>query len=139
MLKKEIREVLIQILFFLLAVFLMTWIMTNFIEGPFFEIMFPMYQVGLLMWALLMGNFIFSLDREQRGMEYLLSLPYSRLQLLGIKILPRLGGLLIFYAGYLILKNSISIPAEVFTPTVLLLLYFPLFIMAFSASYLHCH
>ena len=134
MLKKEICVVLVQAVFSLGAVFLMTWIMTNFIEEPFFEIMFPMFQVGLLMWALIMGNFTFSLDREQRGMEYLLSLPYSRLQLLGIKILPRLGGLLIFYTGYLILKNSISIPAEVFTPTVLLLLYFPLFILAFSAS-----
>jgi hypothetical protein len=39
-------------------------------------------------------------------MEYLLSLPYSRYQVVGIKILPRLAAVLLFYAVFTILYTS---------------------------------
>ena len=96
MLKKEISETLKQSVFFIAAALLIPGICLIFINQTYLEIFFPCFQFGLFFWALLMGNFIFSLDRGQRGIEYLLSLPFSRLQIIGMKVLPRISALIIF-------------------------------------------
>jgi len=134
MLNKEFKEVLKQYLYLILVMILLPAVLKIFIQQSYFEIFFPLFQVGLLFWALLMGNFIFSLDRAQRGMEYLLSLPYSRLQLIGLKFLPRLGAVLIFFMLHLLIysyggSNAAAISLFSFT-----LLYFSLFLIAFSFS-----
>jgi hypothetical protein len=48
-----------------------------------------------------MGMSVFLLDKKQRAEDYVLSLPYSRLRLLGIKVLPRLTAVVIFYLIFL--------------------------------------
>lgn len=72
-------------------------------KQPYAAIFIPSFQSGMLFWALFMGVSLFSSERGQKGMEYLLSLPYSRLQLLGIKVLPRLLSILFFYLVFLAL------------------------------------
>jgi hypothetical protein len=67
-------------------------------------------------------------------MEYLLSLPHSRLKLVGIKIFPRLAAVLVFYAVFLILylsggDNSAALSFVSFT-----VIYFSLFLIALSLS-----
>ena len=67
-------------------------------------------------------------------MEYLLSLPYSRLQILGLKLVPRVLVLVIFFLAHhvLFLKslgNAAAISVFFFT-----LVYFSLFLIALSFS-----
>lgn len=134
MLKKEIAETLKQAVFFVAAIILIPGICSLFIKGIYLEIFFPTFQFGLLFWALLMGNFIFSLDRGQRGIEYLLSLPYSRLQIIGIKILPRICALIIFYLLYLVIHYNGGSHAAVIAHLGFTGFYFSLFLIAFSFS-----
>jgi len=100
MLKKECRDILIQSFFFAVAMIALPAVI--FLAGiipkqPYLAIFMPTFQSGLLFWALFMGVSLFSSERGQKGMEYLLSLPYSRLRLLSIKVLPRLLSILFFY------------------------------------------
>jgi hypothetical protein len=81
-----------------------------------------------------MGSSLFSLEHGQRGMEYLLSLPYSRLQLIGFKILPRIIAIMIFFIAFWILYNSggedlAALPFSLFTT-----IYFFLFLISLSLS-----
>ena len=101
MLKKEITDVLKQTFYFLVAVLILPGILivTAMVRDvSYFQIFFPLFQFGLLFWALFMGISLFSTERGQRGMEYLLSLPYSRLRLIGLKILPRATVVLALYS-----------------------------------------
>ena len=100
MLKKEISEVLKHSIIFILVALLLPAILlltTIISDQSYFDVFFPLFQFGLFSWALFMGTSLFSGERRQRGVEYLLSLPYSRLQLIGIKILPRLCAVIVFY------------------------------------------
>jgi len=134
MLKKEISETLKQAGFFIATALIVPGILLLIMNLTYLEIFFPCFQFGLFFWALLMGNFIFSLDRGQRGIEYLLSLPYSRIQIIGIKFLPRMFALTILYLLYLVIhynggSNAAAIAHPGFTG-----LYFSLFLIAFSFS-----
>jgi len=109
MLKKEINDVLKQIVFFTAAVLLLPalLIITKIIpHQSYFSVFFPLFQFGLIFLAFFMGSSLFSLEHGQRGMEYLLSLPYSRLKLIGFKILPRLIAVMIFFVAFWILYNT---------------------------------
>lgn len=106
MLKKEISEVLKQALYLTLVWTLMPAVLMYFMDLSYIELFFPMFQFGMFFWALLMGNFIFFLDRGQKGMEYMFSLPYSRYKLLGYKILPRLLALLVFFGIHALLYTQ---------------------------------
>ncbi|MCK4646513.1 MAG: hypothetical protein KAU46_09690 [Candidatus Aminicenantes bacterium] len=138
MLKKEFREVLVQTLLFVLATLLMPVfvIVTTIVsdDPSYFGVFFVIFQVGLLFWAMFMGASIFSFDRGQRGIEYLLSLPYSRLQIIGLKIIPRLSAVVIFYLLYLILYSAGGeyFLLMLFTPFTAI--YFVLFLIALSLS-----
>jgi hypothetical protein len=106
MLKKECRDILIQSFLFAIAVVALPTVifLARLIpKQPYAAIFIPSFQSGMLFWALFMGVSLFSSERGQKGMEYLLSLPYSRLQLLGIKVLPRLLSILFFYLVFLAL------------------------------------
>ena len=137
MLKKEISDVLKQIIFFTAAVLLLPafLIITTIISNQsYFSVFFPLFQFGLIFWAFFMGSSLFSLEHGQRGMEYLLSLPYSRLQLIGFKILPRLISVMAFFVAFWILYNTggedlAALPFSSFTA-----IYFFLFLISLSLS-----
>ncbi len=138
MLKKEFMEVLVQNLLFVLATLLMpvfVIVTTLASDDPsYFGVFFVLFQVGLLFWAMFMGASIFSFDRGQRGIEYLLSLPYSRLQIIGLKIIPRLSAVVFFYFLYLILYSAGGeyFLLMLFTPFTAI--YFVLFLISLSLS-----
>jgi hypothetical protein len=137
MLKKEIINVLKQTFYFLLAALAMPGILivTSIVGGqPFFQVFFPLFQFSLLFYALFMGISLFSTEHGQRGMEYLLSLPYSRLRLIGQKILPRAFVVLALYFVCMLLyvkggENAAAIHSFSFT-----ILYFALFCISLSLS-----
>lgn len=137
MLKKEISDVLKQIIFFTALVLLLPafLIITTIISNQsYLSVFFPLFQFGLIFGAFFMGSSLFSLEHSQRGMEYLLSLPYSRLKLISLKIIPRLIAVLIFFVAFLILHKSggedfaaLSFASFIFT-------YFSLFLISLSLS-----
>ena len=137
MLKKEFNEVLIQTLLFVLAALLLPGLVivtTLVTSASYFGVFFVIFQVGLLFWAMFMGASLFSFDRGQRGLEYLLSLPYSRLQIVGLKIIPRLGAILIIYLLYLILYNAGGKYFLIMFFAPFTAVYFILFLIALSLS-----
>ena len=137
MLKKEISDVLKQIVFFTATVLLLPafLIITTIISNQsYFSVFFPVFQFGLIFLAFFMGASLFSLERGQRGMEYLLSLPYPRLKLIGLKILPRLISVTIFFVAFWVLYNTggedlAALPFSSFTA-----IYFFLFLISLSLS-----
>lgn len=137
MLKKEINNVIKQTSYFLLVVLTLPGILlvtTIVRDQSYFQLFFPILQFGLLFWALFMGISLFSSEQGQRGMEYLLSLPYTRLHLIGLKILPRAVVVLALYFVCLLLYtkgggNAAALPHFSFT-----ILYFALFCIALSYS-----
>jgi hypothetical protein len=137
MLKKEIINVLKQTSYFLLAVLILPGILlvtTIVNDVSYFQLVFPLLQSGLLFWALFMGISLFSSEQGQKGMEYLLSLPYTRLQLICLKILPRAFVVLaLYFACWLLYAkgggNAAALPHFSFT-----ILYFALFCIALSYS-----
>jgi hypothetical protein len=137
MLKKEIDDVLKQIIYFIALVLLLPAILvitTIISDQSYLSVFFPLFQFGLIFWAFFMGSSLFSLEHGQRGMEYLLSLPYSRLQLIGFKILPRIISVIIFFVAFWILYNAggedlAALPFSIFT-----VIYFFLFLISLSLS-----
>lgn len=137
MLKKEISDVFKQTVIFTVFALILPAILivvTTSFNVSYFAVFLPMFQFGLLFGAFFMGASLFSLERGQRGMEYLLSLPYTRYQLVGIKILPRLAAVLLFYAVFVILYTSggedlVALPFLSFT-----FLYFSLYLISLSLS-----
>jgi hypothetical protein len=67
-------------------------------------------------------------------MEYLLSLPYSRLKLVGLKTLPRSIAVLFFYLVFLILYLRGGINAMALSFISFTVIYFLLFLIALSLS-----
>lgn len=132
MLRKEIRDVLIQSAWFSATVVAIPAFLTLFLEEPFFDIFFPAFQFGLLFWALFLGNFLFFLERGQGGLEYMFSLPYSRLQLVGKKILPRTVAAALFFVIHLIIYNNGGENAAAFPLLILSLCFVSLFVIGFS-------
>ena len=139
MLKKEISDVLKQTVIFTVYLFALPafLVFTNIMVPeykPYFTVFFPIFQFSLLFGAFFMGATLFSVERGQRGMEYLLSLPYSRYQVVGFKILPRLAAVLLFYAVFVILYTSggedlVALPFFAFT-----FLYFSLYLISLALS-----
>ncbi len=107
MLKKEFKEVFKQMLYFLLIIFFI--LCAEFIERliskstfQFFDSFFPIFQFGILFMAFFFGISIFSSEVRQKGTEYILSFPYSRLKLLCIKVAPRAIAMILFYLLYIL-------------------------------------
>jgi hypothetical protein len=137
MLRKESIEVIKQSLFFILGALLLPGflLITTIVRNQsYFQVFFPIFQVGLIFWAMFLGVSLFSSDRGQRGMEYLLSLPFSRLQLVGLKIVPRSVAVLFFYVLFLILYLRGGINAMALSLISFTVIYFSLFLIALSLS-----
>lgn len=132
MLRKEIRDVLIQSAWACAAATVMPAVLTFFLEETFFEIFFPLFQVGLLFWAFFLGNFLFFLERGQGGLEYLFSLPYSRRRLIGNKILPRAIAVVLFFFIHLFIYHNGGANAAAFNLSIHSLAYVSLFAIGFS-------
>ena len=137
MLKKEISDVLRHNFFFILFILLLPafLVVTRILPNQsYYSVFFPLFQFGLLFWAFFMGTSLFSVERGQRGMEYLLSLPLSRYKLIGLKILPRFIAILIFYLIFLILylgegSNYAALSLVSFTTV-----YFSFYLISLSFS-----
>jgi hypothetical protein len=140
--RKEWREVSRQSLYFILAAAGMVLLtgMLNWLQGkPQFQAETVIIILGfwLLMFSMFLGLSPFALDSEQKGMEYLLTLPYSRRRLLAIKLLPRLAAAVFFYGAFFLLYHVMGHDAfgghfEFFS-----LVYFSLFFISFSLSSVH--
>jgi hypothetical protein len=137
MFKKEIREVFWQGLFLVSAACAIPGILmlTRVVSGfSYFHVFFPMFQFGLLFWAFLMGASLLLSDRTQNGLLYLLTLPYSRLQLLWHKTLPRFSAALLFFAGFTALYALGGGDLEVISFSAFTLIYWVMFFISLSLS-----
>ncbi|NIO20257.1 MAG: hypothetical protein GTN76_05805 [Candidatus Aenigmarchaeota archaeon] len=103
MLRKEIQEVFKQSLIFLAVVVVISFVLKIVKPGlgSYIEIFYQMYHWLLMWFGAFMGLSLFLSDKRQQAEDYVFSLPYSRLRLLGIKVLPRLTALVIIYIIYL--------------------------------------
>ena len=137
MLRKEWNEIIIQSLIAagIVCLFPGLLILLRALPGlTYAEAFFPMVQFGLFFWAFFLGASLLSSDRRQRGVVYLLSLPYSRLRLFILKALPRFFVLLLYYGLFII---SVSLWGKDHTAISLIsfsLIYFVLFVISLSVS-----
>lgn len=93
--------------------------------------------LGLLMFSMILGISPFAQDSKQKGMEYLLTLPYSRRRLLLIKLLPRLAAVVLFYLVFIFLYSRMGNDAFGGYFAFFSLSYFALFFISFSFSIIH--
>ncbi len=139
MVRKEINEVLKQALYLVLSVAVLPVLIclaAALSKSPqaFLDVFFPTFQAGLLFWALFSGISLFAADRKGQGIEYILSLPYSRLQLLAFKLLPRLAALAGFYGLYLVLYYTIGLDHVFMAHMSFSCLYVILFLLSLTFS-----
>ncbi len=137
MLKKEINDVLKQALFFALIILLLPafLVLTKiYPDRSYLNAFFPVFQFGLFFWAFFMGASLFSAERGQNGMEYLLSLPLSRYKLIGLKVLPRFTSVLIFYGIFLILFFGPGSNTSALSLICFSFIYFSLYFISLSFS-----
>ena len=139
MLKKEFKEVFKQMLYFLLIIFLI--LCAEFIERliskstfQFFDSFFPIFQFGILFMAFFFGISLFSSEYRQKGTEYVLSFPYSRLKLLRIKIAPRAIAMILFYLLYLLFYYLGGENTSIIAITSFSYLFIALFLISISFS-----
>lgn len=141
MIKKEWREVGKQSLSFILlyagmvlSIFLQNLLQDKPFEGDMATIGLGL---GLLTFSMLLGISPFAQDSKQKGMEYLLTLPYSRRRLLLIKLLPRLAAIVLFYFMFVLQYSLMGNNAFAGGFTIFSLAYFSLFLISFSLSVVH--
>jgi hypothetical protein len=141
MIKKEWPEVSKQSLYFVLAMAGMVLLvgLVNLLQGKPLEGEKVIIMLGLwlLMFSMFLGLSPFALDSKQKGMEYLLTLPFSRRRLLFIKLLPRLAAIVLFYLMYIFLYSHMGNDAFGVGFTVFSLAYFSLFFISYSLSVIH--
>ncbi|MCP5103828.1 MAG: hypothetical protein GY950_10640 [bacterium] len=121
MLRKEFNEILKQSFYFIAFVVGMSVLLSvmslifkwGVSLGEFFA---AVYYVGLCIFALVTGVTLFSSDRKQGGLEYLLTLPFSRMRLLWMKILPRFTVLFGFSLLGLLFYHVIPVVSSVDLP-----------------------
>lgn len=105
--------------------------------GPYLHVVMVMHQYTLLLFSGFMGISIFLSDSRQRADDYTASLPYSRLQLLLMKVLPRFAAVLVFYLAfvvmYLAMGKMVLMPHGFFAATWFCWLLFAV-TLSFSAS-----
>ena len=146
--RKEWREVGQQSLYFLLALAAMALLLEGVdllmgvmgfarskpLEG---EKLIIILGAWWLMFSMFLGLTPFAMDSKQKGMEYLLTLPYSRRRLLLIKLLPRLAAVVLFYLAFALLYSVTGNDAFGGGFTLFSLAYFALFLISFSLSLVH--
>jgi hypothetical protein len=140
--RKEWREVSKQSLYFVLATagMVLLMVLLNLLQGkPQFagETIIIILSFWLLMFSMFLGLSPFAMDSKQKGMEYLLTLPYSRRRLLLIKLLPRLAAIVVFYLVFVVLYGLFGNDAIGGGFTFFSLAYFALFFISYSLSVVH--
>jgi hypothetical protein len=141
MLRKEVKEVSRQSGYFIISIVIGTFlVLVGFAFArsfpSYFELFLPVYQLGLLVFSLFLGISLFAADMRDDGMEYLLTLPYSRLQLLLYKVVPRAAALILCYVLYLLLTAVLGrgLDMQMFTVPMLFYLCVSLFVIGVSFS-----
>ncbi len=145
MLKREGKQVSFQSLIFGILVIVLTIlssgasIITHARIGMM-EMFFFIYHLALVIFSLLIGLSAFSNDRKEGGMEYVLTLPYTRLQVLSMKVIPRLLSMVGLYLLYIVLMALFGMsPDKVLTLPVLphsylAIICFTLFVIGIQSS-----
>lgn len=72
----------------------------------------PVFEIFLLLYTSFTGWSIFDKERNEGAMEYLLSLPVSRIRLLLIKLMPRLVSVGLMLVFYMFLHNRFELPSQ---------------------------
>jgi hypothetical protein len=141
MIKKEWLEVCKQSLCSVLAMAGMVLLvyLVNLLQGKPLEGEKIIIWLGLwlLMFSMFIGLSPFAMDSNQKGMEYLLTLPFSRRRLLLIKLLPRLAAVVLFSLVFIFLYSNMGNDAFGGYFAFLSLVYFSLFFISFSLSVIH--
>ena len=139
--RKEWLEVGKQSLYFVLLVAGIALLIgvIDLVQGWSFESEKFIIMLGL--WLLTASMFLglspFAMDSKQKGMEYLLTLPYSRRRLLLIKLVPRLAAIVVFYLVFVVLYGLLGNDAIGGGFTLFSLAYFALFFISYSLSVVH--
>ena len=137
MFKKELVDVLKQTAFFLAflaavpAAFLALRIVP---KQPYQALFTPTVQAGLLFWSFFLGASLFGRERGQRALEYMTSLPYSRLGLLGRLAAPRILVLTSVWALTLLIPAGWVQSYGFLPPALFGSDYFLIFIIALSIA-----
>jgi hypothetical protein len=141
MLRKEVKDVSRQSVYFIISIVVGTFlVLVGFAFTRSFpayvELFLPVYQLGLLVFSLFLGISLFAADMRDDGMEYLLTLPYSRLQLLMYKVVPRAAALILSFLLYLLLTALLGrgLDLQMFTVPMLFYLCVSLFVIGVSFS-----
>lgn len=104
MLKKEFRDTL-KTLFYCLCLFLIVpiarlldWRVLH-AEWDISGIWQPVFTAVIIVFAAYSGVSIFQVEKKDRALEYLFSLPVSKWKIIGVKVLPRLFFVLLLIAA----------------------------------------
>jgi len=140
MLKREFKEVSKQTLWLIVSVFCLIYpihlIASIFNESTFvFSEYFPVFfQLFILFFSFFLGISLFSKEIRNHGVEYLLTLPFSRTKLLLYKMIPRLTALIFLNLIYLLLLAVSTSDPFLITPVSFHAIYLPLFFVSTSLS-----
>ncbi|OGF66825.1 MAG: hypothetical protein A2Y62_10605 [Candidatus Fischerbacteria bacterium RBG_13_37_8] len=140
MIKKEFRDVGIHSLFWVgltIIGYFMYMIIERFGDSVYSaETIWVFCAFGLLPFSILIGLSAFGGDRRQRGIEYMLTLPYSRSRILLAKLLPRLAAIILYAVLLFIMYYALDVITISTYHGVLAIiaLGFLLFIVSFSLS-----
>lgn len=72
----------------------------------------PVFEIFLLLYASFTGWSVFDKERNEGAMEYLLSLPVSRIRLLLIKLMPRVVSVGLMLVFYMFLHSQFGFPSQ---------------------------
>jgi ABC-type transport system involved in multi-copper enzyme maturation permease subunit len=100
----------------------------------YFDAFFVFLQIGALSWAFFMGISMFSNEKRQGGIEYLLTLPYSRYQLLALKAIPRILSIILMFLFYLAVYHLGGIEVSLMGKLSFMAWYFTIFVLSLSLS-----
>ncbi|MCP4213779.1 MAG: ABC transporter permease [bacterium] len=109
MLRKEFEDVLKQSAFFLVLMLCVPLLVKAVMRDGgvgYMDVFNHTFALGVLGFMVFLGNSLFMSDRKQRSLDYLFSLPYSRMRLLGMKLLPRVAAVFVFAPGFLLMGGD---------------------------------
>jgi len=93
----------------------------------------PVFEIFLLLYASFTGWSIFDKERNEGAMEYLLSLPVSRIRLLLVKSMPRVVSVGLMLVFYMFLHNRFELPSQLSVPD-FSIFYIAFFLVSLSLS-----
>lgn len=108
-------------LFFLIPIARMLETKTGHAEWEFSGLWQPVYLAVTILFAVYSGVSIFQAEKKDRAMEYMLTLPVSRLRLLAGKVLPRLAVLAMLMLVGRMLSFFTDLPADALSLLILFL------------------